>query len=125
MDLKFWKKDDDDFDLPDFSSDSAFPDPNSQTSDSSSDHPDFSQGFSTPNQQEEPSFSAPVREPASQQQVNAGADNSVHQQLIIARLDAISNKLEVMANRIEKIESRLEQGPDQKQSAARRPWYAD
>ena len=119
MDLKFWKKDDD------FSTDS-FPDlpsdENSAFSQSSS-STDLSDGYSAPSQ--EPQFSAPMQQQQPQHAQPAQSNDDVHTQLILARLDAITNKLDVLSSRIERIEGQLQSAQDQKQKKPRGPWYGE
>ncbi|MFT4249906.1 MAG: hypothetical protein ACMXYD_00910 [Candidatus Woesearchaeota archaeon] len=114
MDLKFWKKEDDDFgDLPDFAS-------LSQEQSSTPEMPDLSSNFSPP-QEEDMRFSAPVQqEPTPTPASNSGSD--VHTQLILARLDAITNKLDVLNSRLERVEQTLQQEPTNQ--SKRGPWYA-
>lgn len=122
MNLKFWQKDSsDDFSLPDMDSDSsAF-------------NTDLSGDFESPQSSSFPdsSMNSQSLAPDSSfdQQAYAPAQNAtpaqddVHTQLILARLDAISNKLDVLSSRVEKVES-LINAQDQKQASQKRgPWY--
>lgn len=126
MNWKFWKKDDD-YDLPDLSSDFDTPgtgnDPlappgmpgQPKSSALSTPSNDFSQPDTSSFDPQNPPQGM-IAQPA--EQPTQGTD--LHNELILAKLEGIKNQLEILSHRMDKLDAQLS-----KQSQnAKGPWYA-